>query len=777
MNKIIQKICLNAESNAHLEILKNIDKPTHSIKVLIKLYEINIQQSSSDTILEEISNCSPNDLPQELHILFLCQWAEISMRLNRWEEVKILSQQANDLITYNCPAEVRSKAQLLQITIYSAEKKTELREALFETAFNSLDKDSSYYAEMMASFIYFHAIDGRFYAIPEKIKFLENHPIQKYQDMIKVCHLFNDAIRGDVTRAETFIQEVDQLISDGFFPSYMDSYKRCRYLIDLMLIQQEKPSTGYLKKNLDVDRKNDPYGNHLWVQSVLYLIENQKENALISARSYFEKLDINQRFKGDEFCLIRAELANRNANAALRLLSHRLTKGLDDHLDLFFHGRAELLLNNRQKAKSYFINFINNYKKISSDGRFHFELDLSLEITRQEVYMLGQLNNEKRNVLEIIKINPTGNDKHSSLNKIISISPIITQLKEDVLKFSGVDASVLIMGETGTGKELFAKAIHSCGNRKNKPFVSINCAAISTTLVESELFGHVKGAFSGAHQKKYGLFEEAGSGTIFLDEIGELSLDLQASLLRVLESGEIRPVGSTKNKKVTCRIIAATNANLYEMVQNKQFRKDLIYRLEQLEIKIPPLSQRKEDIPLLARSFFNEGRNISEPVFLSDEFEEAIQNKDWPGNIRQLKNFVERLRVLNSEKDTYHYEDLQEINDRQKAPPKTNEIPDNKKIPSQIELSDEGIEKYLAQSSGKEKKLEKIRALFRKHKILKGFQAGHILSLPTHTISRYMNELCEEKFIKKVNKTKSPRTQYFEIIEQKSSGKYTYIVN
>ncbi|PCJ61305.1 MAG: hypothetical protein COA79_06910 [Planctomycetota bacterium] len=778
MKNIIDQISKTPELTDHLDILRNIPNSSLPIKYLIQLYETNLNLSASLNLISEVARCNHNELPQELQILFLCQWAELSLKLNRWEEVKILSHQVNELLTDNCLSEFQSMAHLLQIKIYSAEKQSEHRDKLFEKSFKSLNKKSPYYAELMTAFIYYYAIDGRLYVIPKKVSFLENHPVQKYRDTIKICHLFDDTIKGNISSAIKFIDEIEGLLSKKIFFKYLESYKRCRYLIDLMLLQQQKMPTGYLNNNLEIDKKNDPQRNHLWVQSTLYLMENKKEEALTMAKNYFDTLDVNQRFKGDEFCLIRTELANGNANAALRLLSHRLTKGLYDNLDLYFYGRAELILNNHQKAKDYFTNFIQSYQKLNSDGRFTFELELSLELTRKESYFLGQLNYEKSESVDIqnkFSNTPRDNETVSSINKIITINPVMIQLKKNVLKYAQANSSVLILGETGTGKELFARAIHFCGNRKNNPFVSINCAAISATLIESELFGHVKGAFSGAYKNKIGLFESAGDGSIFLDEIGELSPELQASLLRVLESGEIRPVGGAKNKKVNCRIIAATNADLEMMVHKKQFRRDLIYRLDQLEIKIPPLRERKEDIALLVRTFFNDGRNISEPVYLSDQFENAISKKSWPGNIRQLKNFVEKHRILNSEKDAYHLEDLNEkdgLSDNQDIEEskefqieETINLTNKNQIQSNNELNEESIKEYLAQSSSKENIKEKIRELFRKYKDLKGIQVAHILSLPAHRISRYMIELCNEKFIKRVNNTNSPRTQYFKLIE------------
>lgn len=229
-------------------------------------------------------------------------------------------------------------------------------------------------------------------------------------------------------------------------------------------------------------------------------------------------------------------------------------------------------------------------------------------------------------------------------------STAMMQVMERVKKVADSDSSVLISGETGTGKELIARTLHVAGNHRSAaPFVAINCSAISSGLMESELFGHVKGAFTGADREKQGLFAAAHGGTLFLDEIGELAMELQPKLLRVLQEGEIRPVGGTKAQKIDVRILTATARNLMEEVAQGRFRDDLYYRLAVIEIHIPPLRERHEDIPLLAVHFLRqialrEGRNL--PVLTSSAMT-ALQKHLWPGNVRELENFMEKTMIFN----------------------------------------------------------------------------------------------------------------------------------
>ncbi len=231
---------------------------------------------------------------------------------------------------------------------------------------------------------------------------------------------------------------------------------------------------------------------------------------------------------------------------------------------------------------------------------------------------------------------------------LIGQSASMTKLKTMMAKVSGFSSTVLVTGESGTGKELVARAIHGAGPRRNDAFVAINCGAIPETLLESELFGHVKGAFTDARTDKQGLFQEADGGTLFLDEVGELPLALQVGLLRVLQEGEIRPVGGTQNIQVDVRIIAATHRNLKKDVDEGRFREDLLYRLNVLPISVPPLRDRAGDVPMLAEHILDriaKRMGIPSPT-LSPEAHKILGAYPWPGNVRELENVLERAVVL-----------------------------------------------------------------------------------------------------------------------------------
>ncbi|HUJ79131.1 MAG TPA: sigma-54 dependent transcriptional regulator [Nitrospiria bacterium] len=238
--------------------------------------------------------------------------------------------------------------------------------------------------------------------------------------------------------------------------------------------------------------------------------------------------------------------------------------------------------------------------------------------------------------------------KHLKVPKIIGKSPAMAKSLESLQKVAAGNTTVLLMGESGTGKELFARAIHYISPRKDGPFVAINCAAIPRDLLESELFGHEKGAFTGAVGRRIGKFELADHGTLFLDEIGEMDLGLQSKLLRVLEEDEITRVGGTSKVKVDVRVVAASNRNLQAAIGQKVFREDLFYRLSVFPIVIPPLRERKEDIPVLAEHFLDVySRELKKPVrMLTPEAEAALLNHSWSGNVRELQNCIERAVIL-----------------------------------------------------------------------------------------------------------------------------------
>jgi len=265
-----------------------------------------------------------------------------------------------------------------------------------------------------------------------------------------------------------------------------------------------------------------------------------------------------------------------------------------------------------------------------------FELDRILDTVKRAEAAVNSDDDEKET--EIDDLPPS---------EMIGSSAKMIEIYKTISLVAPTNATVLIEGETGTGKEMIAKMIHNNSQRAQQPFVPVDCGSIAPTLIESELFGAVKGAYTGADRDRMGVFEAAHNGTVFLDEIGDLELGFQLSLLRFLQEKEIRPIGSARGRKVDVRVIAATNRDLQKMVENGKFREDLWYRLNVVRIILPPLVERRGDVPLLAHSFlkrYNERYNQQAKLVASGL--QALENYSWPGNVRQLQHMMERLTIL-----------------------------------------------------------------------------------------------------------------------------------
>src|SRR6201997_1282935 len=242
-------------------------------------------------------------------------------------------------------------------------------------------------------------------------------------------------------------------------------------------------------------------------------------------------------------------------------------------------------------------------------------------------------------------------EKDRQLDQIVGSSPALESVLAEVERVAPTDSTVLVLGETGTGKELMARAIHNLSGRYGRPFVTLNCSAIPFDLLESELFGHEKGAFTGAIAQKLGRFELADKGTLFLDEVGDIPPALQPKLLRILQEEEFERLGSSRTHRVNVRLVAATHQDLATMVRNGQFRSDLYFRLNVFPVLLPPLRERREDIPALVTHFAEIlGRRVGRPISeIPPETMLALRSFDWPGNIRELQNLIERAVILSED--------------------------------------------------------------------------------------------------------------------------------
>ena len=320
---------------------------------------------------------------------------------------------------------------------------------------------------------------------------------------------------------------------------------------------------------------------------------------------------------------------------------------------ILYEGKMEILqsiktLDPRSEVIFFGDNAVNAIEAIKIGASAYFSPPIEYERLKETIDTINDLFQVRKESAELEKLLSA---KYTFQPGVIGKNPKMLDIFALIRRIAPYFRTITIMGETGTGKEVIGKALHSLSSAMKQPFIICNCAGLVESLVESELFGHIKGAFTGAITDKTGLFEDAGEGTIFLDEIGELPLSMQPRLLRVLQSGEFRRLGSNKLLKARCRVIAATNKDLTQEVGNGKFREDLYYRLTPLTIQMPPLRDRKDEIPLLCRFFlerFNE--RTGKKVFgISRPAQAALLTYGWPGNVRELENILEQAAVITTE--------------------------------------------------------------------------------------------------------------------------------
>lgn len=468
---------------------------------------------------------------------------------------------------------------------------------------------------------------------------------------------------------------------------------------------------------------------------------------------------------------LQIELSFGNKGMSRLLLKEIVEKGNSNYLDDFFLARVQLLEKNIDGAYESFGRLIENVKRYGAMNRLLFEMQFAIEMQTTDILMLmssindedilKNLKNKKEQPAISVKI-------EKGVQLLIGDSQAITQLKELVKKFAKLKQPVLITGETGTGKELVSRAIHEEGPNSHEPFLAINCGALSESLLQSELFGYVAGAFTGAQKEHKGIFQAAGRGTVFLDEFGDISPKLQVSLLRVLESNEIRLIGGASTRQIECKIVIATNTDLHQAVIDKKFREDLFFRLTRFDIKLPPLRQRKEDIPHLINFFFKDQTKI--PQKLSKELLEKLMEYHWPGNIRELKNEMERLKILYADKEILELGDF-DFSRLQGTESFKHEnfileksIPPIKTVIKERKI-DERVFSIVQRGSKVDQRLDLLHDIFIKFKKLTRMQVIAILAVSPVTATKDLEALCGAGIIKKIKPTKSVKSFYFTLVE------------
>ena len=764
----------------------------------------------------------------ELLILFLSSWADLSCRIGRPSAAETLLHRARSIVSDETHPEILAAIMLVESNLADATGNKSHCEEILKDILTTISEHSARRKTYVWERALFLAQQGRGTEAQEEIKELSLQSQDRFRASRLVIVQFVDAIEtGQIQAASEYMSQLKTSVHN---PRDMTrfSFKGYQALLALMH-KTPKPSNP------------QPVAPpHPRVAVIEALLRGDAGEALSKARLEANRVLGSIFASGFEsFNLVRAELAAGNAESAQRIIKMRQSRGNEHYLDDLFLARAELLQSNGKKAARHFADLLRAVDFYKARGRLDFELRMAREVSEGDIMRLTQdaAKSSKKRSLGVYTLRDKDGHTVSSqklrkpgttatakprepttpleeaaqlgVSAIRGRSGVAEEIRQSVNRFADLDAPVLITGETGTGKELVARALHATSARAGEPFVVINCGAITESLLESELFGHEKGAFTGADRANKGLFEATGKGTILLDEIGDISHRLQATLLRVLETGEIRSVGSTKTRNLECRIVAATNVDLEQASQENLFRTDLLFRMQRLGIHLPPLRERKDDVLVLARHFLDTGRRIGVHAVLSNGIRAALRGYDWPGNVRELHNVIERMRLMHSDKLSYDIEDLDirfhRRDDAALGPEATSDAPRLRARPrARADQPDSGIrprygaaptavppkptfiesemdviptapapaivvpdtiEHILAGGTSAMRRLEKLRAVFTQHKRLTRKEIIQILDVSPNTATKYLQTLATEGFIRVVDPNGSSRSRYFERVE------------
>jgi len=716
----------------------------------------------------------------ELLILMLGAWAELSSRIGRPSETEALVQQARTLLGPATHPAVRAYALFVEGVLADTTGNKARCEETIREILDLLPEHSPRRKLYLWEHVLFLARQGRGIECGDELRELtwqcnERYPVGR----VLLAQFVNAVETGSSREASALLPQLATGVAQLRRELTRIPYSGYKALLQLMhgSMGETEPRPG-----AGPDARA---ARPVWIAVTRSLLDGKPGPALKLARVQADKVMGSIFGSGfDAFSLVRAELSAGNAGAARHLLQMRAGRGNRHYLDDFFLARAERLEGNPKKAADRFAGVLRAVDTYRASGRLDFELSLACEMSHGDIVNLSRAaarggtgrrpSAGRRPGKPAAKHDPAaaaaqpGAAGHAAAGVIVGRSDAVRRMREAIARFAETDAPVLITGETGTGKELVARALHSASSRRRGAFTAVNCSSMTETLLESELFGYERGAFTGAEKTTQGLFEATGKGAIFLDEIGDISPRLQTALLRVLETGEIRPVGSTKPRRVHCRILAATNADLAARAAGGTFREDLMYRLQRLVIAVPPLRERTDDIPLLVRHFLDAGRPVGVHARVSGRVLAAMRTYTWPGNIRELRNVVERMRLMHSDKLSYDVDDLEiKLQPAPHPAPRsaaaaqpTAAEPAGETTHSRPGIEDVGA--YLRAGRSQLRRLDRLRALFRDHGKLTRGEIIRILGVSPNTATKDLKALCADGVIRRVEPSASTRSHYFE---------------
>ena len=707
------------------------------------------------------------DTNSDLIVLKKALQANVAYALGNITESHLYSQQGLESCTKHTAPEIKAYANWIQATTYNYDGKTRIER--FTAFFDQITFKGPRLNQYILVKCLLTTEFGQ--AKPQLTSLMARAYSKKFKETIERFLFLSAMENGNLDEA---IQHY-QIFSQMKFYFQEDNaintiFEKNALLLDFYLkaLKNETPHfipVGFQAKSIE-RTGTDHYPT--WLLTVKALLDKKSQEALYWARLEQKSSFSYKNIGFFQLNLIRAELCNQNIEGAENELKRLESLNTNLLILPFFKARLEFLKNNQNEAARHLMALGDYLEKYNGWGRLNLELMLSNELKPMDFLNMGRLLSSP---LPVSKVSNVQNKMTHQpfkpllkLDKIVGESIAIKSLKSQIDKIKDLDLTILITGETGTGKELIAECIHECSARQNEPFLKINCAAVSENLLESELFGHEKGAFTGAHLDRKGIFEEAGKGTVFLDEIGDISPKIQIALLRVLESNEIKPLGGNFTRKIQCRVIAATNADLAQLSKQNKFRQDLYFRLYRLPIQSPALRERKEDILYLANHFLHRLANQQEIPEFSSDLKEALQKYPWPGNIRELKNEIERMVLMNLNKKTLGVEDL-DLNIRLQAQNKSGPAAQPTAPRFESEALNEKNEPQQFPSAFR--RLEFIRQLFVTKINLTRPEVAKATGTSTFTATRDLKQLQDEKFIEKITPTPAPRTHYFRISQTK----------
>lgn len=749
----------------------------------------------------------------QLELAALIGWSLVSGMHNRPEENQALVNRITSMIDGTVPEELRHFFLYAQyLNAYRLGNPHAVR--LLRRLLKICPPESTTWQNAAFSFLITLAEQGCLRDRQElQIRFESCHN-QKSFPAYAMVPFINAVQVGAINTAIPMLQNIRALYEHG---GLLSAYGVHRVQLELMMRHLPgvwvEPDTSYAQEEASLREAGIRLDS--FMMTTRHLLEGRVEDALASARSYATNLGAPffalQRFDG--YDMVRAELASGHVDGATAVLRKRFEYGAYNWIDNFFLARIAYRKGKPHIAEAAYQRTLNMARYYGAENRLLFECCLASELpaatlARWTAMALRNPPDQKPFTVNTPSIPHAPSLKNGRMDRpgaaeFVGTSRLASTIRERIREYAKLDPPVLLVGETGTGKELVARQLHETGPRKAYPFTAVNCAGISPSLLQSELFGHVRGAFTGATRARAGLFETAANGTLLLDEIGDMPLEMQAVLLRVLETREYCALGSDTPRRVRCRIVTATNRDLLWQIREGTFRQDLFFRISGLTLRLPPLRDRVEDIEALAMHFFRMFHPHPSRCGMSADLLEALKGHAWPGNVRELRGIVENLCLLFADEELYTYamlvatapswrkleaspgeggeeeEPAIRVDGEEEDMQEDDVPPAGRPFGSGIGVEGGGLLSGNVPAAGSADgsetgyrvpprpgdgltHLEKLAACFAHHKRLRRKEIIVMLGISQGTATTLLHKLIGQGVVRKVEPTRSPRTHYFE---------------